>query len=87
MAVADIDEVLAPEYLDGLKEWPLEKLRARRDRAEEVEFDRSFLRRMVQGRLDIVAAVRKVCRHFRGLAHHPGTFSYTGWRSWFLEWP
>jgi hypothetical protein len=52
--VAQLDEVMARGYLDGLEGWPIERVRARRDDATEVETGLSYLRRIVQGRLDIV---------------------------------
>jgi hypothetical protein len=52
--VARPADVLAPTYLEGLEEWPIERVRARRDEATEVETGLSYLRRMAQGRLDIV---------------------------------
>ena len=48
--------VLAPEYLDGLEQMPLSELRARKMDCAEVEWAVSCLRKMVQGRLDIVLA-------------------------------
>ena len=45
---------MARGYLDGLEEWPIERVRSRRDDATEVETGLSYLRRIVQGRLDIV---------------------------------
>jgi hypothetical protein len=53
-----LDELLAPSYLRGLEEIPLPEVRARRAAATEVETGLSYLRRLVQGRLDIVAAER-----------------------------
>jgi len=52
--VAQLDEVLAPDYLDGLNGWPIERVRARRDDAMMVETGLLYLRRIAQGRLDIV---------------------------------
>ena len=49
-----IDRVLAEGYLDGLRELPLQELRAMRVEAEQEETDVSYLRRMLQGRMDIV---------------------------------
>jgi hypothetical protein len=54
--VVQIDDVMDPGYLEGLEEWSLVQVRARRDEALEVETGLSYLRRMVQGRLDIVLA-------------------------------
>lgn len=51
-----IDRVLAEDYLAGLGEAPLADVRALRDEAEQEEVDLSYIRRMVQGHLDIVRA-------------------------------
>lgn len=51
-----IDELLEPSYLEGLSELPLEEVRARRAVCTEEEVNLSYLRRMVQGRLDLVLA-------------------------------
>ena len=51
-----IDRVLAPGYLDGLKSLPIEEVRALRQDAEQEETDLSYLRRMLQGRIDLVRA-------------------------------
>jgi hypothetical protein len=45
-----------PAYLDGLETWSLSEVRARRESVTEVETGLSYLRRIVQGRLDIVVA-------------------------------
>lgn len=50
---------MAPGYLEGLGTWPLEDLRARRDEATVVETGLSYLRRIVQGRLDILLAEQR----------------------------
>lgn len=51
-----IDRVLASDFLAGLPDLPLPEVRALRVDAEQEEVDLSYLRRMVQGRLDIVRA-------------------------------
>jgi hypothetical protein len=51
-----IDKVLASDYLAGLNELPLGEIRALRDDAGQEETDLSYLRRLLQGRIDIVAA-------------------------------
>jgi hypothetical protein len=48
--------VLAPGYLDGLEALPLEEVRALRQDAEQEETDLSYLRRLLQGRIDILGA-------------------------------
>lgn len=52
----DLDQVLADDFLDGLEALPLPELRSRKARCDEVEVALSYLRRLVQGRLDIVHA-------------------------------
>lgn len=51
-----IDRVLADDYLAGLAERSLEEVRALRDEAEQEEVDLSYIRRLIQGRMDIVRA-------------------------------
>lgn len=51
-----IDRVLGAGFLDGLGELPLEELRARRRDAEQEEADLSYVRRMLQGRADLLRA-------------------------------
>jgi len=53
---ASLDDFLDPNFLDGLTGWPLDRVRALRDEAQQVEGGLSYVRRMVQGRLDIVGA-------------------------------
>jgi hypothetical protein len=56
MARLTVEEILAPSYLQELPALPLAEVRSRRDATSEVETGLSYLRRMVQGRLDIVLA-------------------------------
>ena len=49
-----IDRVLATDFLDGLAALPMPDVRARRRDAEQEEVDLSYLRRMLQGRADIL---------------------------------
>ncbi|MCI0689670.1 MAG: hypothetical protein L0Y54_20905 [Sporichthyaceae bacterium] len=51
-----IDRVLAPGYLDGITALPIEEVRALRSDAEQEETDLSYLRRMLQGRIDVLRA-------------------------------
>ena len=51
-----IDRVLADDYLSDLGSAPLADLRKRRDDAEQEETDLSYLRRLIQGRIDILRA-------------------------------
>jgi hypothetical protein len=52
----DVDRVLSDDYLGDLGALPIERVRAMRDECRAVEDNVSYLRRMIQGRLDIVAA-------------------------------
>jgi hypothetical protein len=52
----DVDRVLADDYLGDLPGKPIEEIRAMRDECRAIEDKVSYLRRLVQGRLDIVAA-------------------------------
>lgn len=60
---------MAPGYLEGLASWSLEDLRARRAEATEVETGLSYVRRIVQGRLDILLAEQQM----RGSGEQAGT--------------
>ena len=51
-----IDRVLDPGFTDGVDQLGLPELRARREEAEAEEADVSYLRRLLQGRLDILRA-------------------------------
>jgi hypothetical protein len=51
-----IDKVLASSYLEGLDRMPLDEVRSLRDEADQEETDLSYLRRLLQGRIDIVQA-------------------------------
>ncbi len=51
-----IDRVLAEDYLAGLAQASLAEVRGLRSEAEQEEVDLSYIRRMVQGRMDIVRA-------------------------------
>ena len=51
-----IDRVLAEGYLEGLRDLPLAEVRTLRAEAEQEEVDLSYLRRMIQGRTDILRA-------------------------------
>jgi hypothetical protein len=51
-----IDRVLAEGFLDKLGEISLDELREMRTEAEQEETDLSYLRRLLQGRLDILRA-------------------------------
>lgn len=51
-----IDRVLAEDYLAGLATLPMDEVRSLRREAEQEETDLSYLRRLLQGRLDILRA-------------------------------
>lgn len=57
--MAQLSEVTDPGYLEGLETWTLQEVRSRRDEATETETGLSYLRRIVQGRLDIVVAEQR----------------------------
>jgi hypothetical protein len=50
----DLDRLLGPDYLDGLQELPMADLRAKKAECNDAESALSYLRRLVQVRLDIV---------------------------------
>lgn len=51
-----LDRVLDPSYLQGLDAWTIEEVRARRSEAQILEDAASFLRRLLQARLDIIGS-------------------------------
>jgi hypothetical protein len=51
-----LDRLLAADYLGDVTGRPIEDIRAMRAECQSVEVGLSYLRRLVQGRLDIVAA-------------------------------
>lgn len=51
-----IDRVLAEDYLAGIASLPMDEVRSLRKEAEQEETDLSYLRRLLQGRLDILRA-------------------------------
>ena len=52
----NLSRLLAPTYLDDIDEVSMEDLRRMRTECQEAESELSFLRRLVQGRLDLVHA-------------------------------
>lgn len=52
----ELDRLLAPEYVAGLADLPMGDLRARKAECSRAEAALSYLRRLVQVRLDIVVA-------------------------------
>lgn len=55
-----IDTVLDPEYLAEVQECSMSELRERRRTAEEEEVELSFVRRVLQGKLDLLQAELRV---------------------------
>jgi hypothetical protein len=53
---AQLERIRDPGYLNGLELRPIEEVRALRAECQAVETALSYLRRLVQGRLDIVLA-------------------------------
>ena len=51
-----IDRVLAEDFLAGLGSAPMSDVRALRAEAEQEEVDLSYIRRLIQGRLDVLRA-------------------------------
>src|SRR5437763_6327268 len=51
-----IDRVLADDFLSGLPAQSIDDIRSLRADAEQEEADVSYLRRMLQGRIDIISA-------------------------------
>jgi len=54
--IPEIDRLLDDGYLGDLSQRSIEQIRSMRAECQVVETDLSFVRRLVQGRLDIVAA-------------------------------
>ncbi|HLT96216.1 MAG TPA: hypothetical protein VK070_05445 [Acidimicrobiia bacterium] len=50
-----IDQALADDFAEGLADLPLDEVRRRRDLAEEVERELSYYRRLIHGRMDLLA--------------------------------
>lgn len=51
-----IDRIVAPHYIEGLDRLPIDELKRRRDECLAEREYQSLLRRLVQGRLDILGA-------------------------------
>ena len=54
-----VDRVLGKGFLDDLEGLSLQELRERRHDAEQEDADLSYIRRLLQGRLDIIRAERE----------------------------
>jgi nickel-type superoxide dismutase maturation protease len=68
MAATALDGLLDAGFVEGLQTLPIEEIRVRRARATDVEVGLSYVRRLVQGRLDIVLAESRR----RDLGEEPG---------------
>lgn len=51
-----LDRITAADYLEGMEGWDAQELRARRDECRAEEEQLSYLRRLLQGRIDIIRA-------------------------------
>jgi hypothetical protein len=49
-----IDQVLDPEFVDGLDDLHLDEIRSRRQLAGDVENELSYYRRLLHGRMDLI---------------------------------
>jgi hypothetical protein len=56
MAISRIEAILSPDYVADLESLAMAEVRQRRDESQEAADELSYLRRLVQGRLDIVHA-------------------------------
>jgi len=54
---SDLGAVMVPGFLDGLSQRRLDEVRQMRSQCQELEVALSYVRRLAQGRLDIVSAV------------------------------
>jgi hypothetical protein len=54
MANRHLDRVLSADYLNGITDWSMEEIRSRRSECQALEDAASYLRRIVQARLDII---------------------------------
>jgi hypothetical protein len=61
-----LDRITSPEYLDGLADRDNDDLHAMKAEAEEVETEISYVRRLAQGRIEIVEAQRANRQRGRG---------------------
>ena len=54
MAISGIEQLLDPSFVDGIADLEMAELRGRRDECQHASDTLSYLRRLVQGRLDLV---------------------------------
>ena len=57
--IRDLQRVLEPSYVGGLAEASIEQIRAMRAECAELENGTSFVRRLAQGRLDLLGEEAK----------------------------
>lgn len=56
LTARELTELCSPSFLDGLDDAPVTELRVRRDASQRAEVILSYLRRVVQGEMDLVLA-------------------------------
>jgi hypothetical protein len=56
----DVDRLLSPEFVQGLAEAPVGELRSKRAECRRIEDLVSYLRRVVQGQIDLVVAEMEI---------------------------
>ena len=57
--IPELERVVDPSYLVGVAEAPIEQIRSMRAECAELENGTSFVRRLAQGRLDLLAEETK----------------------------
>jgi hypothetical protein len=51
---SELERIMSPTYLDGIEDRSLTQIRSMRTECQQIEVAQSYLRRLIQGRLDIV---------------------------------
>jgi hypothetical protein len=59
----DVDRLLAPNFVEGLVDAAVDEIRTNRAQCRRVEDLMSYLRRVVQGQIDVVTAERAMREH------------------------
>ncbi len=72
MPIPEFDRVLSADYLGDLKAHSIDEIRHMRAECQQVEDSLSYLRRLVQGRLEVVSADLR-CREETGRPADPAT--------------
>ena len=57
--IPELQRVLEPTYLSGIADAPIERIRSMRAECSDLENGASFVRRLAQGRLDLLAEETK----------------------------